>query len=189
MSIDLMSASGHKFGAPKGIGFLYIREGLKIEPLVYGGDQEYGLRGGTSNVPSIVGMGVAAEISVHRMEDADKAMKELKEYFIEKISSLVPRVRFNAESDAHIASNISMTIDRLPGERLLVYLDTKGVQVSMGSSCKARSHERSHVLRAIGLTDTQIDSTIRITMSEETTKDDIDYVIDCISRCVELSVC
>ena len=183
--IDLLSASGHKLYAPKGIGFLYIREGVPISRLVTGGGQEREMRAGTENVAGIVGMGTAAALAEQRMQQNVKKEEGLRNYLILRIFYEIPYVRLNGSRIRRLPNNAHFSFPYVDGEALIIMLDMKGVCASAGSACSASSPESSHVLRAIGLPEKMARSSLRLTLSDETTKEEIDYAVCQIKEIVE----
>lgn len=184
MNIDLLSASGHKFGGPKGIGFLYKNKDVDIAPWTYGGAQEHSLRAGTENVAAIVGMGVAAERISKNIEEQEK-QKSLRDYFIERVLGEIDNTHLNGHPQKRLANNISISFYFIEGESLMLLLDNFGIGVSTGSACASTSLEPSHVLLAIGLPHETAHGTIRFTINEETTKEDLDYTIEKLKVCVD----
>lgn len=184
MNIDLLSASGHKFGGPKGIGFLYKNKDVDIAPWTYGGAQEHSLRAGTENVAAIVGMGVAAERIAKNIEEQEK-QASLRDYFIERVLGEIDNTHLNGHPQERLANNISISFDFIEGESLMLLLDNFGIGVSTGSACASTSLEPSHVLLAIGLPHETAHGTIRFTINEETTKEDLDYTIEKLKVCVD----
>ena len=178
MNIDMLSASGHKFHGPKGIGFLYLRNGLKLGPLIHGGAQERARRAGTHNVPGIVGMGEAARLAVQDMEVNAKKQIEIRDYLIERIEKEIPYVRVNGHRKKRLPNNVNVCFRFIEGESLLIMLDQKGICASSGSACTSGSLDPSHVLLAIGLPHEIAHGSLRLTLSEETTKGEADYVVD-----------
>lgn len=178
LDVDLLSASGHKIHAPKGVGFLYMREhlGKYIYPLISGGQQERGLRASTENVASIVGLGKATELMMANMEWNQAHAKTLCEYLLEKLSD-VPECHVNNDILVTDYRHINLNIDGIPAEVMLGMLDAVGVYVSSGSACNSDSGEPSHVLKAIGLSDEDANSSIRVSIDTETTKRDIDLFV------------
>lgn len=176
-NIDLMSVSGHKVGSPKGIGFLYIKNCVKISPLIHGGKQEKGLRGGTENVPYIVGLGKAVELSSKDINNKIKHKTELRDYFMNTIETKIPNIKLNGARNNRLCNNINFSVCGVEGESLLIMLDMNGVCVSSGSACTSGSLKPSHVLSAIGISDDMAHSSIRMTIGNDTTKEDIDYTI------------
>ena len=185
MQIDLLSASGHKFGGPKGVGFLYIRKGVKIRPLIYGGAQEKKRRAGTENVPGIVGLGKAAEIAAETMESRARQETKLRDYLIDEVLRRVPYTRCNGSRDDRLPNNASFCFRFIEGESLLIMLDMKGICGSSGSACTSGSLDPSHVLLAIGLPHEIAHGSLRLTLGEDTTKEDIDRTIEAICEIVE----
>ncbi|MBQ7429644.1 MAG: cysteine desulfurase [Butyrivibrio sp.] len=181
MGIDLMSVSGHKIHGPKGIGFLYIRNGVRIVPINYGGGQQNGLRSGTLNVPGIAGLGLAAEKIYKNLDEEISKMRELRNYFIKEITSRLEDTYINGVTDdeskcaPHI---ISLSIKGVRAEVVLHALEEKEIYVSSGSACATNNPHVSATLKAIGLDSSLLDSTIRISMSVFTTKEQIDYTIE-----------
>ena len=187
MRIDMLSASGHKFGAPKGIGFLYVRNGTEIKPFMRGGHQEHGMRAGTENVAGIVGMGVAAEIARKTMDARASKERSIRALMLKRLEEEIPNLHDNGTLDEKdcLPNNINITIDGVDGESLVLLLDTMGICISAGSACTSESIEPSHVLKAIGLTDEQAHSTVRITLSDTFRVQEAHYTVDAIKKCVE----
>ncbi len=183
--IDMLSASAHKLNGPKGVGFLYIRKGLKLRSFIHGGAQERKRRAGTENVPGIVGMGKAVEIALAKMEENKKKETELRDYLIRRIMSEVPYTRLNGHPAKRLSNNANFAFQFIEGESLLIMLDMKGICGSSGSACTSGSLDPSHVLLAIGLPHEIAHGSLRLTLSEETTKEEIDFTVDCIKRIVE----
>ena len=182
--IDMLSASGHKLNGPKGIGFLYIRKGVKIRSFVHGGGQERKRRAGTENVPGIVGLGSATARAVRTMEERTAKEKELRDYLIGRILDEVPYVKLNGHPEKRLPNNANFSFRFIEGESLLIMLDMKGICGSSGSACTSGSLDPSHVLLAIGLPHEIAHGSLRLTLSEETTKEDIDYVVESIKEIV-----
>lgn len=182
--IDMLSASGHKLNGPKGIGFLYIRKGVKIRSFVHGGAQERKRRAGTENVPGIVGFGTAVKRAADTMKARTDKEIELRDYMIERISSEIPYARLNGDAKKRLPNNVNFSFRFIEGESLLIMLDMKGICASSGSACTSGSLDPSHVLLAIGLPHEIAHGSVRMTLSEETTKDDVDYVIDNLKEIV-----
>lgn len=185
MNIDLLSASAHKFNGPKGIGFLYIKGGLKLRSFIHGGGQERKRRAGTENVPGIVGLGKAAQIAIDGLEKKVAYEKELRDYLIDRVLKEVPYTRLNGHRRNRLPNNASFSFQFIEGESLLIMLDMKGICASSGSACTSGSLDPSHVLLAIGLPHEIAHGSLRLTLCEETTKEDIDYTIDMIKEIVE----
>lgn len=184
-NIDMLSSSGHKINGPKGIGFLYIRKGVKIRSFVHGGAQERKRRAGTENVPGIVGYGVAAKRAADSMESRTQKEKELRDYMIGRILKEVPYCRLNGDPVKRLPNNVNISFQFIEGESLLIMLDMEGIAASSGSACTSGSLDPSHVLLAIGLPHEIAHGSLRMTLSEETTKEDIDFTIDKIKGIVE----
>ena len=185
LQIDLLTASGHKFRGPKGTGFLYAKEGIKMQSYIHGGAQEQGLRAGTENVPGIVGLATAAYIADATMERRLKYETEIRDYMIQQILETIPYCRLNGHRRNRLPNNINISFEFIDSGALLIMLDTLGICASGGSACTSASRKPSHVLQAIGLSDELSRGTIRLTIGEETTKKDADYVIACIKELVE----
>ena len=184
-NIDMLSASGHKLNGPKGIGFLYIRKGVKIRSFVHGGGQERKRRAGTENVPGIVGFGVATQRAIRTMEERTAKEIKLRDYLIERVLSEIPYARLNGHRSERLPNNANFSFRFIEGESLLIMLDMKGICASSGSACTSGSLDPSHVLLAIGLPHEIAHGSLRLTLSEETTKEEIDYVVDSLKEIVE----
>lgn len=182
--IDMLSASGHKLNGPKGIGFLYIRKGLKLRSFVHGGGQERKRRAGTENVPGIIGIGTATDRAMRTMEERTARETELRDYLIERILDEVPYARLNGHPSKRLPNNANFSFRFIEGESLLIMLDMKGICGSSGSACTSGSLDPSHVLLAIGLPHEIAHGSLRLTLSEETTKEEIDYVVEAIKEIV-----
>ncbi len=182
--IDMLSASGHKLNGPKGIGFLYIRKGVKIRSFVHGGGQERKRRAGTENVPGIVGMGAATTRAIQTMTERTAKEAELRDYLIGRVLDEIPYTRLNGHQEKRLPNNANFSFRFIEGESLLIMLDMKGICASSGSACTSGSLDPSHVLLAIGLPHEIAHGSLRLTLSEETTKDDIDYVVDSLKEIV-----
>ena len=178
LHIDMLSASGHKLHGPKGIGFLYIRKGLKLRSFIHGGAQERKRHAGTENVPGIVGLGKAVSIAVETMDERIKHETEVRDYMIEKIKKTIPYCRLNGDRTKRLPNNVNFSFQFVEGESLLIMLDMEGICASSGSACTSGSLDPSHVLLAIGLPHEIAHGSLRMTLSEETTIEDADYVID-----------
>ena len=178
MCIDMLSASGHKLNGPKGIGFLYIRKGLKLRSFIHGGAQERKRRAGTENVTGIVGFGKAAEIAAASMEERSKYESELRDYLMDRVMAEIPYARINGSRENRLPNNANFSFQFIEGESMLIMLDDKGICGSSGSACTSGSLDPSHVLLAIGLPHEIAHGSLRLTLSEETTKEDIDYTVD-----------
>ena len=183
--IDLLSLSGHKFHAPKGVGALYIRSGVKLQRLIYGGAQEKTQRGGTENVASIVGMGKAIELAMESMESRNAYVSGLRDRLIEGILRRIPETRLNGHRTRRLSGNVNVSIRYIEGEALLLSLDMKGIAGSSGSACTSGSLDPSHVLLAIGLPHEIAHGSLRLSLSEENTAEEVDYTIDALVEIVE----
>ncbi len=183
--MDMLSASGHKINGPKGIGFLYIRTGVKIRSFVHGGAQERKRRAGTENVPGIAGLGKAAELAVNTMEERMKKETELRDYLMDRVMAEVPYTRVNGHRKNRLPNNCNFAFQFIEGESLLIMLDMAGICGSSGSACTSGSLDPSHVLLAIGLPHEIAHGSLRLTLSEENTKEEMDYVVGEIKRIVE----
>ena len=184
-NIDMLSSSGHKINGPKGIGFLYIRKGVKIRSFVHGGAQERKRRAGTENVPGIVGYGVAAKRAADTMAERTAREIELRDYLIDRITTEVPYCRLNGDPVKRLPNNVNISFQFIEGESLLIMLDMDGICASSGSACTSGSLDPSHVLLAIGLPHEIAHGSLRLTLSEETTKEEIDFVVERIKKIVE----
>lgn len=184
MNIDMLSASGHKVNGPKGIGFLYIRKGLKLRSFVHGGAQERHRRAGTENVPAIVGLGKAVEIAMETFEARINKEIELRNYLIERVLKEVPYTRLNGDRTDRLPNNANFSFQFIEGESLLIMLDMKGICGSSGSACTSGSLDPSHVLLAIGLPHEIAHGSLRLTLNEDTTKEELDYTADAIIEIV-----
>ncbi len=183
--IDMLSASGHKLNGPKGIGFLYIRKGLRIRSFVHGGAQERARRAGTENVPGIVGIGAAAGRAFRIMEEKTAKETELRDYLIDRIEQEVPYCRLNGDRRLRLPNNVNFSFRFVEGESLLMMLDMEGICASSGSACTSGSLDPSHVLLAIGLPHEIAHGSLRLTLSEENTKEQMDMVVSAVKRIVE----
>ena len=183
-NIDMLSASGHKLNGPKGIGFLYIRKGLKLRSLIHGGAQERKRRAGTENVPGIVGMATATERAMRTMEERTKKETELRDYLIGRVLDEIPYTKLNGHPSKRLPNNANFSFRFIEGESLLIMLDMKGICASSGSACTSGSLDPSHVLLAIGLPHEIAHGSLRLTLSEETTKEEIDYVVESLKEIV-----
>ncbi len=185
MHIDMLSASGHKINGPKGIGFLYIRKGVKIRSFVHGGAQERQRRAGTLNVPGIVGMGKAAEIAAKNMEESIAYQTKLRDHLIARVMEEIPYTRLNGHPTQRLANNANFCFRFIEGESMLILLDQSGVCGSSGSACTSGSLDPSHVLLAIGLPHEIAHGSLRLTLSNDTTLEDIDFVVDRLKGIIE----
>lgn len=185
LNIDMLSASGHKLNGPKGIGFLYIRKGLKLRSFVHGGAQERQRRAGTENVPAIVGFAKAVEMAMETLEERTKKEKELRDMLIKRVLAEVPFVRLNGHHTKRLPNNVNFSFQFIEGESLLIMLDMQDICASSGSACTSGSLDPSHVLLAIGLPHEIAHGSLRLTLGEDTTEDELKYVIEKIKEIVE----
>lgn len=185
MHIDMLSSSAHKINGPKGIGFLYIRKGVKIRSFVHGGAQERKRRAGTENVPAIVGYGVAAQRAAKTMEERTARERQLRDYFIERVEKEIPHVKLNGHPTKRLPNNINFSFRFIEGESLLIMLDMKGIAGSSGSACTSGSLDPSHVLLAIGLPHEIAHGSLRLSLGEDTTKEDLDYTLEQIKEIIQ----
>lgn len=183
--IDMLSASGHKLNGPKGIGFLYIRKGVKIRSFIHGGAQERKRRAGTENVPGIVGIGTAAKRAVDTREERTASEVEVRDYLIDRVLKEIPYSRLNGHRTDRLPNNANFSFQFIEGESLLIMLDGKGICASSGSACTSGSLDPSHVLLAIGLPHEIAHGSLRLTINEEITKEDIDYVVENLKAIIE----
>lgn len=185
--VDLLSASSHKFHGPKGCGFLYVGEGVKLPPFLHGGKQERAMRAGTENVPGIVGMGKAAELAAVQMKNRWQRQTSLRDYMIHRIETEIPYCRLNGPRQNRLANNVNMSFSYVEGETIVIMLDMEGICTSSASACSAGQSESSHVLREIGLPEELAKGALRFTLNEETTREDIDYTVEKLKEAVEKS--
>ena len=183
--IDMLSASGHKLNGPKGIGFLYIRKGVKIRSFIHGGAQERKRRAGTENIPGIVGLGVAVKRAVASMQERTAKEIELRDYMIDRILKEIPYTRLNGHRTNRLPNNTNFSFQFIEGESMLIMLDMEGICGSSGSACTSGSLDPSHVLLAIGLPHEIAHGSLRLKLSEEITKEDIDFVIEKLTKIIE----
>lgn len=185
MHIDMLSASGHKINGPKGIGLLYIRKGVKIRSFIHGGAQERQRRAGTHNVPGIVGFGKAAELALANMDERIKYETELRDYLIKRVSNEIPYTKVNGDLEKRLPNNANFCFRFIEGESMLILLDQNGICGSSGSACTSGSLDPSHVLLAIGLPHEIAHGSLRLSLSEKTTREDIDFTIDELKKIIE----
>ncbi len=184
LGIDMLSSSAHKLNGPKGIGFLYIRKGLRLKSYLHGGAQERRRRAGTENVPGIVGYAKAVEIAVKTMEERTNRETELREYLIAKVLQEIPYARLNGHRTERLPNNANFSFQFIEGESLLIMLDMKGIAGSSGSACTSGSLDPSHVLLAIGLPHEIAHGSLRLTLSDENTEEEIDYIVENLKEIV-----
>ena len=185
MNIDMLSASGHKVNGPKGIGLMYIRKGIKIGSFIHGGAQERHRRAGTHNVPGIVGFAKAVELASRDMDKRMKYETELRDYYISRVEKEIPYAKLNGDRVKRLPNNTNFCFRFIEGESMLILLDQKGICASSGSACTSGSLDPSHVLLAIGLPHEIAHGSLRATLSEKTTKEDIDFTVDELKKIIE----
>ncbi len=185
LGIDMLSASGHKLNGPKGIGFLYIRKGVKIRSFIHGGAQERRRRAGTENVPGIIGLGTAAKRAARTMEERAERESALRDYLISRVMAEIPHTKLNGHATKRLPNNANFSFRFVEGEALLLNLDMKGICASSGSACTSGSLDPSHVLLAIGLPHEIAHGSLRLTLGEDTVKEEIDYVVDALKEIVK----
>lgn len=185
LNIDLLSMSAHKFYGPKGIGALYVRQGVKIDPLITGGAQERRRRAGTENVPAIVGLGKAIELAYTNFEEKNNRLIKLRDLLIEKIKANIDYVRLNGHPTKRLPGNVNMCFQFIEGESLLLSLDMEGIAASSGSACTSGSLDPSHVLLAIGLSHEIAHGSLRLTLGDFNTEEEIDYVVEKLVKIVD----
>ena len=178
LNIDSLSLSAHKFYGPKGIGALYVRKGVLFERLINGGHQEQSKRAGTENVAGIVGLGKAIELAYENLEEKNKKIKELRDYYVESIKEKIPYIKINGDMEKRLPGNSNISFRFIEGEGLLLNLDLKGIAASSGSACTSGSLDPSHVLLAIGLPHEIAHGSLRISIGKNNTKEEIDYVVE-----------
>ncbi len=185
MEIDAMTMSAHKIYGPKGVGALYLKNGIRIESLISGGNQERGKRGGTVNVPAVAGFGKAIEIAVRDLSVNQQKLKAIRTYFLEKIEEKIPYIYLNGHPQQKIQSIVNISFELIEGESILMLLDLEGVAVSTGSACTSGSLEPSHVLKAMGVSNELAQGSIRFSFGKSITKSDVDYVVEKLVGVVE----
>jgi cysteine desulfurase len=185
LGIDTFSFSGHKIHGPKGAGGLYVRKELKLEPIIFGGNQERGLRSGTENVPGIIGLGKAVEILSDNFQQEKERLIYLKKYFLEGIKERIDNIKVNSLTDDRCAPHIlNISFKGIRGEVLLHYLEKSGIYVSTGSACSSHKKGKSHVLKAIGLDDKDIDGTVRFSFAYSNTVEELDYTLEKLEKSI-----
>lgn len=182
MGIDMLSISGHKFHGPKGVGVLYERKGIRLPSYIIGGEQEKGRRAGTENVAGIVGLGEALELAVTNMSETSARMTRMRDRLIEGIEATIPEVKLNGHRTKRLPNNVNFSIKYIEGESILLMLDMAGIAASSGSACTSGSLDPSHVLLALGLTHEVAHGSVRMTLGDDTTDEDIDYVLETLPR-------
>ena len=185
MNIDMLSLSAHKFHGPKGVGALYVKKGIRLPAYVMGGAQERNRRAGTENVAGIVGLGAAIEIAVQQLPESAARMAKLRDKLIAGIAERIPEVKLNGHPTLRLPNNVNYSIKYIEGESILLMLDMNGIAASSGSACTSGSLDPSHVLLALGLTHEVAHGSVRLTLSDETTEEDIDYVLEVLPKVAE----
>ncbi len=185
MEIDAMSMSAHKIYGPKGVGALYLKNGVRIDPLIAGGNQERAKRGGTTNVAGVAGFGKAIEIAVRDMTINQQKLRQIREYFVGKVTDRIPYIQVNGHPHQKVNSIVNISFEMIEGESILMLLDLDGIAVSTASACTSNSLEPSHVLRAMQIPDEIAQGSIRFSFGKNTTKSDIDYVVDSLEKAVD----
>jgi cysteine desulfurase NifS len=184
LGVDMLSLSAHKFHGPKGIGALYMKKGIKLDPLVHGGKQENGLRAGTENVPAAVGLGKAAELANYALRDSDQ-IRELRDRLERGIQNLIPGATMNGHPHDRLWNTLNMTLPGLRGESVVIAMDQHGISLSSGSACKTGSPDPTHVLIAMGRTEEEAHCSVRFSLSRNTTNEDIDETISALALVLE----
>ncbi|MBR6110056.1 MAG: cysteine desulfurase NifS [Clostridia bacterium] len=185
MNIDMLSMSAHKFHGPKGVGALYLRKGIVLPPLIYGGAQERNRRAGTENVPGIVGMGKAIELACTDLDKKMASMSALRDKLITELPKRIPEIKLNGHPTKRLPNNVNFSIKYIEGESILLMLDLNGIAASSGSACTSGSLDPSHVLLAMGLTHEVAHGSVRMTLCDETTEEDVDYVLEVLPKVAE----
>lgn len=184
MGIDMLSLSGHKINAPKGVGALYIREGIEFDRFLDGGHQEKNKRAGTENVAEIVGLGKACEIAKNNLESHINKLKELRDFYINQVEEKIENIKLNGPRDNRLPGNANISFKGVNGSELLLKLDEKGICASAGSACSTGSNSPSNVLTSIGLDSKMADGTLRVTFCEENSKEDVEYLVENLKNIV-----
>lgn len=184
MGIDMLSLSGHKINAPKGVGALYVREGIEFDRFLDGGHQEKNKRAGTENVAEIVGLGKACEIAKNNLELHTKKLKELRDFYINQVEEKIENIKLNGPRDNRLPGNANISFKGINGSELLLKLDEKGICASAGSACSTGSSSPSHVLTSIGLDSKMAEGTLRVSFGEENSKEDVEYLVENLKNIV-----
>lgn len=184
MGIDMLSLSGHKINAPKGVGALYVREGIEFDRFLDGGHQEKNKRAGTENVAEIVGLGKACEIAKNNLESHINKLKELRDFYINQVEEKIENIKLNGPRDNRLPGNANISFKGVNGSELLLKLDEKGICASAGSACSTGSSSPSHVLTSIGLDSKMAEGTLRVSFGEENSKEDVEYLVENLERIV-----
>lgn len=184
LGVDMLSASAHKIGGPKGVGFLYVREGIRLSPMMFGGAQERKMRAGTENVPGIVGMAEAAKLSHRYLTGNMERERRMRDYLVKRVMHEIPFVRLNGSKTSRLPGNASFSFGYVDGQTLVVMLDMEGVCASSGSACSSSSHAPSHVLTAMGIPESTALATLRLTVGADTTRDEVDKTVNALKKIV-----
>jgi cysteine desulfurase len=184
LNIDLLSMSAHKFYGPKGVGALYVKEGVKIQKIQDGGHQEKNMRAGTENVAGIVGIGKAIELAYENFDKYNQKLITLRDYYISQVEQKIPNVKLNGSRSKRLPGNANISFKNIDGEDLLLKLDTIGICASAGSACTSGTTEPSHVLMAIGLPYEMASGTIRVTFGDDNTMRDVDFLVNAVQKIV-----
>lgn len=184
LNIDMLSLSGHKFYAPKGVGALYIKDRINFEKLQDGGEQEKNKRAGTENVAEIVGLGKAIELIYSEFDDYNKSLRELRDYYISEVKNNIDGIKINGDLENRLAGNANISFENVDGSELLFKLDEQGICASAGSACSTQNPMPSHVLTAIGLEQELANSTLRVSIGKDNTKEDVDYLVSSLKNIV-----
>ncbi len=185
MGIDALSMSAHKIYGPKGVGALYVKSGIHIKSIIQGGTQEKGKRGGTVNVPSVVGFGKAIEIATRDMVVNNQKLKTIRDYFVRNVMEKIPYVHYNGHPYQKVNNIVNLSFEMVEGESVLLMLDLEGIAVSTGSACATGSLQTSHVIKAMGIGEELSHSAIRFSFSKSISKDDVDYVVETLCKVIE----
>ncbi|HHH80336.1 MAG TPA: cysteine desulfurase, partial [Thermoplasmatales archaeon] len=185
LNIDMLSISAHKIYGPKGVGALFVRDGIKLEPVIHGGGHERGLRSGTENVPGNVGLGKACELAKKRFQRDTEHMKKLRDKLIKEVTTKVEESFLNGHPEQRLVNNAHFRFTAIEGESLIMGLDEKGIAASTGSACSSKKLQPSHVLLAIGLDPVEAHGSLRLTLGRENTEEEIDYVIEVLPEVVD----
>ncbi|HML06087.1 MAG TPA: cysteine desulfurase family protein, partial [Methanobacterium sp.] len=185
LNVDLLSLSAHKLYGPKGVGALYVKKGVRLEPIIHGGGHEKGLRPGTENVAGIVGLGKACELAENNLQENAKYITNLRDKLIEGVLNSVEKSYLNGDRTKRLPNNVNFRFTSIEGESLVLHLDSKGIAASTGSACSSKKLEASHVLTAIGLEQVDAHGSLRLTLGTDNTEEDIDHAIESIKEVVE----
>ncbi len=185
LNVDMMSMSAHKFNGPKGVGALYVRQGVRIENLIEGGAQERGKRAGTENLPGIIGLATALELATKAIDEKDNKISAMRDYIIEKIEASIPYCRLNGHRKYRLPGNVNFSFEYIEGESMLLWLDINNIAASSGSACTSGSLDPSHVLLAIGLDHATAHGSLRVTIGEENTYEEADFLIKTLTETVD----